>query len=194
MTFALILPIKHLARAKSRLALPPREREETARRLVRHTLTVAARTSRISAMIVVTDDVTVIGEANAQGALVVVEEGCQGLVRAAILGRTASQQLTHHEAVAVMVSDLPQLTSGDLNDVFAEYETHRRAMFVADHTGTGTTMVVHPRHTNPPILFGPDSASRHRTAGYRAVGSAVPGLRADLDTPEDLAQLSSTRF
>lgn len=165
-----------------------------ARRLVQHTLTVAACTSGISELIVVTDDETVIGEASAQGAIVVLEEGCQGIVRAANLGRTASQRLTHHEAVAVMVSDLPRLCSQDLTDVFAEYETHRRAMFVADHTGTGTTMIIHPRRTNPPILFGANSANRHRVAGYRAVRSAVPGLRADLDTPEDLAQLSSTSF
>lgn len=189
MTVALILPVKHLTQAKSRLALPPQERRRTALRLLRHTLAVATSTSAISTVIVVTDDEVVIGESRAQGALVVSEHGGQGLVRAATIGRRASRQFPQHDAVGVMVGDLPQVATADLIEVFAEYEVHGRPMFVADRAGTGTTMIIHPRHSSPPILFGPDSAYRHRTAGYRAATRAVPGLRADLDTVEDLERM-----
>jgi 2-phospho-L-lactate guanylyltransferase len=35
-------------------------------------------------------------------------------------------------------------------------------------------------------MFGPDSAQRHRQSGAVELTGAWPGLRCDIDTPDDL--------
>ena len=58
--------------------------------------------------------------------------------------------------------------------------------FVADRQGTGTAALFAFGVPLGP-LFGADSASRHRDSGAIELVGAWPGLRCDIDTPDDLA-------
>lgn len=183
---ALVLPVKSLSLAKSRLELAPCERALVAMALARHTLGVVAATAQVDLVVVVTADPQVADHARSRGAVVTAEPRRGGLVAAVLAGRRTCRRVAPDADVAVMVSDLPDLSPADLDEVLREYGARRAPMFVADHLGTGTTLLVHPAAVDPPVCFGAHSAHRHLEAGYLAVRSPVPGLRRDLDTTADL--------
>ena len=58
--------------------------------------------------------------------------------------------------------------------------------FVADRHGTGTSALFAFGVALDP-LFGANSAAAHRNSGAIELTGAWPGLRCDIDTPEDLA-------
>ena len=57
--------------------------------------------------------------------------------------------------------------------------------FVGDRHGTGTSALIAFGVALDP-QFGPDSAQRHRHSGAIELTGAWPGLRCDIDTPDDL--------
>ena len=183
---ALIIPIKTLTHAKCRLALPPGERKEVARRLMTHTVSVAAAIRELNLVTVVTADPDVAAATAGLGAVVIPEPPGGGLVPAVEAARRRCRRLAPLHDIAVMVSDLPWLTQTDLRSLLAEFRATEAPMMVTDHHGTGTTALIHPYESDPPILFGRSSAQRHRAAGYIAATSPLPGLRHDLDTVKDL--------
>lgn len=85
----------------------------------------------------------------------------------------------------VLQGDLPALRSTELDQALAQAHTHRRS-FVADRHASGTTALF-TFNTAPHPLFGADSARRHRHCGAVELTTPWPGLRCDIDTPEDLS-------
>ncbi|MGZ8803408.1 MAG: 2-phospho-L-lactate guanylyltransferase, partial [Mycobacterium sp.] len=61
----------------------------------------------------------------------------------------------------------------------------RPRSFVADRHGTGTSALFSFGVALDPH-FGADSAERHRRSGAIELTGAWPGLRCDIDTPDDL--------
>jgi 2-phospho-L-lactate guanylyltransferase len=182
----LVLPVKELASAKTRLTLPQRERSAIALRLFDHTLSVAPECKLVGRVLVVTKDPQVVQIANSVGVSTIAEPQRSDLNIASELGRQHARQIAPQAGVAVMVSDLPGLTTGDLTGALQEFLAGGVPMFVADRAGTGTTLVVHPARVCPPYRFGPNSARCHLAAGYRPALDALRGLREDLDTVQDL--------
>ncbi|MCU1527588.1 MAG: CofC, 2-Phospho-l-lactate Guanylyltransferase [Frondihabitans sp.] len=92
-------------------------------------------------------------------------------------------------SVAVLLGDLPGLSSEQLRSTLVAAAQHSRAM-VADAAGDGTVLVTALAGVPHRQAFGPGSRAAHLAAGYveLAVGAA-PGLRRDVDTPFDLALL-----
>ena len=88
--------------------------------------------------------------------------------------------------IVVLQGDLPALKSAELSDAMACAALHPSS-FAADRQGTGTAALFAFRGTSGP-RFGADSASRHRAAGAVELAGPWPGLRCDIDTPEDLAE------
>ena len=84
----------------------------------------------------------------------------------------------------MLQGDLPALQTGELSEALSQARAHRRS-FVADRHASGTSALfafgvpLDPR-------FGADSAHRHRESGAVELTGAWPGLRCDIDTPEDL--------
>jgi 2-phospho-L-lactate guanylyltransferase len=76
------------------------------------------------------------------------------------------------------------LQASELSEALSQARSHRRS-FVADHHASGTSALfafgvpLDPR-------FGADSAQRHRDSGAVELTGAWPGLRCDIDTPDDL--------
>ena len=84
----------------------------------------------------------------------------------------------------MLQGDLPALQTRELAEALSPARAHRRS-FVADRHGSGTSALfafgvpLDPR-------FGADSAHRHRESGAVELTGAWPGLRCDIDTPDDL--------
>ncbi|WP_310518377.1 2-phospho-L-lactate guanylyltransferase [Agromyces aerolatus] len=82
--------------------------------------------------------------------------------------------------VAVLLGDLPCLTPDDLDDALALAAGHPLA-FVPDADATGTSLATALADVRFAPRFGPDSAARHRDAGFVPI-EASARLRRDVDT------------
>jgi 2-phospho-L-lactate guanylyltransferase len=87
--------------------------------------------------------------------------------------------------IVVLQGDLPALQTQELAEAIAAARHHERS-FVADRLGTGTAALCAFGTALDP-RFGPDSCARHRRSGAIELTGAWPGLRCDIDTPDDLA-------
>jgi 2-phospho-L-lactate guanylyltransferase len=88
--------------------------------------------------------------------------------------------------VAVLPGDLPGLRSAELADVLGRCAQHRFTV-VADHQGTGTTLLTAATPHDLRPAYGPDSFRRHQALG--AVPIELPSgasLRWDVDVVDDL--------
>ncbi|MFX1759475.1 2-phospho-L-lactate guanylyltransferase [Rhodococcus sp. As11] len=187
-----LVPVKALGLAKSRLAhvLDPVARESLVLAMLQDTVTAALSAGDVTVTVVTADDrVAVVARACDADVLPDhVPPGSPDPLNAAL--RAAARRvrdLAPDAELVVLQADLPSLRPGD----FAlARETARRTgtAVVADHTSRGTTALLHcVRGTLPPLAFGPESAHRHVGAGAYPVPDALPGLRLDVDTPDDLA-------
>jgi 2-phospho-L-lactate guanylyltransferase len=91
--------------------------------------------------------------------------------------------------VLASVGDLPALRPDSVRRVLAAAGPHPRC-YLADHTGTGTTMLLARGVALQPRFQGP-SARAHAESGAVALSTAdtgdVPDARHDVDTEADLA-------
>jgi len=86
--------------------------------------------------------------------------------------------------IVVLQGDLPALRTQELAEAIIAARQHKRS-FVADRLGTGTAVLCAFGTALDPV-FGPDSSARHRLSGAVELTGQWPGLRCDIDTPEDL--------
>lgn len=186
---ALIIAVKRLAAAKTRLApvFSARTRESVVLAMLMDTLTAAGRVRSLGSITVITPDDAAAAAATEMGADVLADptpEGHPDPLNNAIA--TAERALSSSFAnVVALQGDLPALQTQELNEAIAAARQHRRS-FVADRLATGTAALfafggpLDPR-------FGSDSSARHRSSGAIELTGAWPGLRCDVDTPSDLA-------
>ncbi len=185
--WSLVIPVKVLALAKSRLTGPagPR-RAELALAMAADTVAAAAACAAVDAVIVVTDDAAAAAELSGLGALVLPDEPGDGLNPALAFGAAYSGERWPGRGRAAMAADLPALDAAELGRALARAAGAGQA-FVADAAGTGTTLyTARPGAAFCP-RFGPGSQAAHLAAG--AVELTMPGLdglRRDVDTLADL--------
>ncbi|WP_353814546.1 2-phospho-L-lactate guanylyltransferase [Agromyces sp. SYSU T00266] len=199
--WTIVVPVKSLTGAKTRLApeLGPAERAALARAFALDTIG-AARAARVVRRVVVVSDEPVVERElrGAPGVEVVPESGPRGLAAAIAHGIAVARAGAESgagaggadAAVAVLLGDLPAVGPDDLDAALAAAARHPLA-FVADAEGTGTTLATALPGATFAAHFGPDSAARHRAAGFAdLVGldppSIAPGLRRDVDTAGEL--------
>lgn len=93
----------------------------------------------------------------------------------------------------IVTSDLPALRSTDVRDILrAHHAAGAKQSFIADATGTGTTMLLTNPDTIPLTQFGPNSATVHTQAGWvNLTPVAGPSARLDVDVASDLAEALS---
>ena len=187
---SVVILAKHSSAAKSRLGLPPDAARRTALLLAATTIRTALAADSVGAVMVVTSDQTIAADAIESGADVVPEPRPLGMIRAAALGRQHALDARPHAPVAILVADLPCLRPQDLDVAVEEFQENGVPIYVADHHGCGTTLLIHGPDQMLGIGFGHQSASMHSHLGYREARRPGRGLRTDLDTPEDLARLA----
>jgi len=183
---AVVIPVKVLRRAKTRLRLPEAERRQVMTTLLTTTLRAALDARGVSRVIVVTADPYVASLVRSIGATHVGEGTSRGLNAALERGREFARASASCSAISLLVGDLANLVSADLTEVLDRYEVSRTPLMVEDWVGTGTTCLVHGQSSWPAAAFGPGSAARHRALGYLPVGGGLASLRRDVDTLDDL--------
>jgi 2-phospho-L-lactate/phosphoenolpyruvate guanylyltransferase len=187
LTWTLVVPVKPLARAKSRLSGPAGpHRERLALAIATDTVSAMLRSSRVEGVVVVTDDPVAAPELAALGALIVPDEPDSGLNPALVHGAAEARRLAPERAVGALSADLPSLRPGELDRVLDAAATAPNA-FVPDAAGIGTTLYTARPDAGFSPAFGLDSRARHRDGGARElILEDVPSVRRDVDTIEDL--------
>jgi 2-phospho-L-lactate guanylyltransferase len=185
----LVIPVKSLRRAKSRLApMPGWGRATIALAMAVDTVTAALAAERATAVLVVTPD-TVAGEVMRDlGAEVICDRPRAGLNPALAYAARVTTAQRPAAGIAALSADLPALGPAAL-DAALEAASRHPVAIVADAAGDGTTMLCARRPAGFAPMFGRRSADRHRRAG--ATDIDIPGiatLRHDVDTPDDLAR------
>ena len=178
--------------AKTRLRLPREVSRQLALGLAASTVRVALAAEEVGAVLVVTGDADIALDALQVGAEIVSEPHLLGMNRAAVLGRRRALEARPEAPVAIIVADLPGLRPIDLDSAVLEFLADGSPLFVPDHEGAGTTMLIHGPGPCAGFGFGPNSATVHQRLGYRRASRIPPSLRRDLDTAADLAAHSGT--
>ena len=186
MQWTVIIPVKALPNAKSRLAAASSDDRAHARLVtaMRRDTAHAARNAATVARVLVVADRS--GDPTAD--LVQTLPGLnEGLSEAA----SFAAQRWPTDGIAALVGDLPALHSEELAAALADAADHPRA-FVADAAETGTTLLTARPGVPLRPAFGRGSAARH--ARHAVAVSGGPGLRTDVDTVEDLSQAELLGF
>ena len=185
----LIVAVKRLTAAKTRLApiFSASTRERVVLAMLVDPLTAAARVSSVRRITVVTPDDVAAAAAAELGAEVLSDPTPDGHPDPLNNAIAAAERMVSESGanIVVLQGDLPALQTQELAEAIAAARQHQRS-FVADRLGTGTAALcafgtaIDPR-------FGPNSSARHRHSGAIELSGAWPGLRCDIDTPDDLA-------
>jgi 2-phospho-L-lactate guanylyltransferase len=189
-TWTVVLPVKSLSVAKSRLALGPGPSiESLALAFFQDTVTAARSCTSVASVIVVTADDRIGEHARRAGCSVIDDSGHPGINAAAQWG---ARFASHSSGIAILVSDLPGLLPESLAEVLRLGSAHARS-FLADADGTGTTMWLATAGQHVAPRFGQASRAAHRAAGdVDLIGlpgtdlTLLASARRDVDTLADL--------
>jgi 2-phospho-L-lactate guanylyltransferase len=183
----LVIPVKALRRAKSRLrgaAATPEEHAELVLAVLLDTVHAAGAAPGVRRMLVVSPDPMVAAALARDGVECTAEGADLGLNEALRRGEAALRD-RGTSRVAALQADLPALRPEDLAGALAEAGARRA--FCADRPGTGTTLLVSAPGEPLEPRFGSGSARAHAASGAMRLNGQWPGLRCDVDTADDLA-------
>ena len=185
--WSVLLPVKVLAQAKSRLAdLAGPRRGELALALACDTVTAVLGCDQAARAVVITDDPVAAVTLTHLGALVIPDKPRDGLNAALRHGAAFAAARWPGCGTAALSADLPALRPAELAralDAAAAWPT----AFVADAAGDGTTLYTAAPGAAFRPAFGLASRARHAAGGAAELEPGdIPGLRRDVDTPADL--------
>ena len=188
MQWTLVIPLKPLARAKSRLADTAGDgvRPGLALAFAQDTVAAALACPAVGDVAVVTDDPLAGRELAALGAHIVPDEPRGGLNAALAHAAAVVRSTRPDSSLAALNADLPALRPLELARVLDAAAEFPRA-FLADSAAIGTTLLAARKDAELSPAFGPDSRARHRASGAAELPLiAVDSVRQDVDTGEDL--------
>lgn len=188
MQWTVVVPLKPLARAKSRLSDTASAglRPHLALAFAQDTVAAALASAAVRDVAVVTDDPLAGRELAALGARIVADEPGGGLNAALAHAAAVVRRLRPGGAVAALNADLPALRAPELGRVLDAAAEFPRA-FLPDAAGIGTTLLAAaPRRELHPA-FGAHSRRAHRASGAVELAlDEVESVRQDVDTGDDL--------
>lgn len=183
-----VIPVKRLSTAKSRLSAPSGTRvDELALAFFQDTARAVLHTPEVASLIIATSDPRAQQWAHEQGCPVVDDTDHPGINAAA----RAAAPLAGPR-LAVMVSDLPCATPAAISAALAGCPVGATAV-VSDAAGTGSTMWLGPADRAADLRFGPHSRTNHIATGAVDLvdllpdGAVLETVRRDVDTEADLA-------
>lgn len=208
-SWTVLLPVKVLARAKSRLAvLAGDRRHELALALASDTVCAVVACPEVARVIVITSDPVAGPRLARLGACIVPEtsgspnelsadgaDGSQHSLNAALLrGAAVAARRWPGTGLAALTADLPALRPADLATALRaaghgipDAGFGPGPTFVPDAAGVGTTLYAVPPGEQFRPMFGGASRARHAAAGAAELAlGGIAGLRQDVDTPDDL--------
>ncbi len=185
----LIIAVKRLRAAKTRLApvFSAATRESVVLAMLVDTITAAASVPAVGTITVVTPDDLAAATARGLGARVLADSTPDGHRDPLNNALAAAEAVVARSApnIAVLQGDLPAMRPDELAEAITAARAHHRS-FIGDRHGTGTSALLAFGVALSP-RFGPDSARRHADSGAAELTGAWPGLRCDIDTPDDLS-------
>ena len=188
-TWTVVMPVKVLGQAKSRLAvLAGPRRPELALAFASDTVSAVMDCPAVARVLVVTSDTSAAGALSSLGASVVPDLPDAGLNEALSYGAAVAARRWPGSGIAALTADLPALRPGELATALdAAAVSSAVSAFVPDAAYVGTTMyAVAPGVPFTP-KFGGESRARHAASGAaELLPDDIPGLRRDVDTPDDL--------
>lgn len=188
--WAIVVPVKRLDDAKTRLRVDPDVRIELALAIAADTVRAALACPVTTVVIAVSDDARAAPVLRELGAVVVPDLPDAGLNPALVHGASVPE-VPAGAGVAAIAADLPALRPRELADVLARTE-QPRVVVVADAAGVGTTLLAAADAERFRPMFGADSRAQHLAAGAVDLSDvAGPSLRCDVDTLADLAAAHS---
>lgn len=191
--WTVVMPVKVLGRAKSRLAvLAGPRRPELALALASDTVSAVMACPEVSRLLVVTSDTLAAPVLADLGAWIVPDLPDSGLNDALVHGAAEAARRWPGGGTAALAADLPALRPEELATALAAASAagpggRDGTSFVADAAGVGTTMYAAAPGSAFTPRFEGASRARHASSGARELAlDGVAGLRRDVDTPEDL--------
>jgi 2-phospho-L-lactate/phosphoenolpyruvate guanylyltransferase len=186
--FAVLVPVKRTAVAKSRLAaLGDGPRRELAAAFAADTVSAVLQCDVVARTLVVTDDHLLAGAMRALGADVI-PDGTADLNGTLLQAAAEMHRRDPDLVLAAVCADLPALRPHELAQALAAASPEAMS-FVCDQERVGTTAVVAPTLELFRPSFGAGSRLQHLAAGaFEVEGVHVPGLRRDVDDPTDLRE------
>jgi len=184
----LVIPLKPLARAKSRLSDTADDglRPGLALAFAQDTVSAALACPAVKDVAVVTDDTLAGRELGALGAHIVPDEPRGGLNAALAHGAAVVRASRPESAVAALNADLPALRPLELARVLNAATEFPRA-FLPDAAAMGTTLLTAAPDRELRPSFGTDSRALHRASGaVELTLDEVDSVRQDVDTGADL--------
>jgi 2-phospho-L-lactate guanylyltransferase len=193
-----LLPVKDFARAKSRLSpiLGPGERAQLSRKLCQHVLHTLDHCAAIDGALVLSDSEEVLRLARSFGRSGELE--LSAAPRGPLLGAIVDEGLERLasrgvRAALVLMSDLPLLSSDELNTLVSLLHDHD-CVLAPDLREQNTNALALRLDRRMPTAFGSgDSFRQHvekaRALGLRTAVHRAPGLGFDVDFPEDYSEL-----
>lgn len=198
--WCLVVPVKRLGLAKTRLAgpdMPPALRERLALAFAADAVGAALSASRVAHAVVVTDDPRAAEVLGALGATIVPDKPDAGLNAAFLFGATtARREFGTEMGIAACTADLPALRAPELDIALAHISSAAHISgtarhFIADAHDIGTTMLFAPPGAELNPRFGGPSRAAHTASGALELPPLPPAgissLRRDVDTAADLA-------
>jgi 2-phospho-L-lactate guanylyltransferase len=188
--------MKPLAAAKSRLSrvLADADRQALSFAMFHDVLDCLLRAPAIDAVFVVTADRRLLDLAARRRAIGVDEKSPRGLNGAVALG-TARALAEGAASALVVLSDLPFVTTDEIDAIYANLPAGRHVRLVRSHEGLGTNALLRQPADVISTRFGGRSFQDHLAAAADAeVPSSVadlPGLSFDVDTFEDLERFAA---
>ena len=193
-----ILPIKSFGAAKQRLSglLGSGSRQALAQAMFLDVLASLRRVPGIDAVAVVTANRDAETAARRNGVHILPDPDEAGQSSAARIGIRHGLELGF-ERVLLVPGDTPLIEAGEVEAMLARAEQDGTAVvIVPDRHGAGTNaLLIAPPDAMDPS-FGLDSLERHRgiaeQSGLRHRVEPVSSLMLDVDTPDDLRELSAS--
>jgi 2-phospho-L-lactate guanylyltransferase len=188
--WSLVIPVKRLSAAKTRLApLPTWRRADLALAFVHDCVTAALAAPEVAQVLVVTaDDAAARGLAGLGARIIGEPEAPDGLDRlnaAIVHGAERSAAGRPELRVGALTGDLPSLRTEELGEVLRAAAEIEGRSFVPDAAGSGTTLLLGPAHGPLEPRFGLHSRARHARSGAAELAAGLT-LRQDVDTLADL--------
>jgi 2-phospho-L-lactate guanylyltransferase len=185
--WAVVVPVKELAVAKTRLALPPGRRADLALAMACDVVAAAVACDAVDGVLVVTNDLRAAAALAPLGARVVADAADAGLNPALADGARYARTLWPRAGVAALASDLPCAVPGELADALGAAAAFPMAV-LADARGSGTTLLTARPGADLLPRYGAASRAAHAGAGATLLPlRRWPSLERDVDTPDDLA-------
>lgn len=182
--WAVVVPVKELPVAKTRLSADGAERAALALAMARDVVAAAVACEVVEGVVVVTNDLRAAAALESLGARIAADTADAGLNPALLDGARYARTLWPRAGVAALASDVPCATPGALAGALREAATYPRAV-MPDAKGDGTTLLTARPGVDLDPRYGASSRHAHVAAGAVQLGDE-PTLRRDVDTPADL--------